>query len=211
MALWRLLRGFGTVVSVRDLRLVLASVSPRRRDLLASLGWSFEQVAPQYQEEVLPGESPEQMVLRLALGKAKSVASAFEGRWIIGSDTVVAVDGQVLGKPENDAQALDMLRRLQGRTHHVFSGLALLGPDFEAAALDFSAVTFYPASDEELRAYIATGEGRDKAGSYALQGRGALLVQSLMGHPSTVVGLPLTVLSQLLSQAGLDRSAQWRM
>lgn len=191
--------------------LVLASTSPRRRDLLAGLGWPFEVFPPQVDERPGRGETPDCLVERLAREKALSTVHYRPECWHLGSDTLVALGDRVLGKPCDDEQAYAMLHSLSGRTHQVYSGIALAQGNRCFSAVDRADVTFRPLTDEEIWAYIATGEGRDKAGSYALQGRGALLVERVDGHPATVVGLPLGTLSALMERVGVSLVAQWRL
>lgn len=178
--------------------LVLASASPRRRELLGLLGIAIE-VRPAHIAEVrAPGEAPDAYVIRLAREKAAAVA----GDWVLAADTTVALDGELLEKPVDAADALRMLRALQGRTHHVFTAVALRSPHGLAHALDASRVTFRPASDDELAAYVATGEPMDKAGAYGIQGLGSVLVERLEGDFYGVMGLPLRLVTRLLAEAG---------
>jgi septum formation protein len=178
--------------------LVLASGSPRRRQLLEMLGIPIE-VRPSHVPEVRnPGESPQAYVERLAREKAASVA----GPLVLGADTTVVVDGEVLEKPVDAADALRMLRRLQGRVHQVITAIALKTPDAMLGATDVTAVTFRPADDDALRAYVATGEPMDKAGAYGIQGYGAALVERIDGDFFGVMGLPVRLVLDLLGRAG---------
>jgi septum formation protein len=188
-------------------RLVLASTSPRRHLLLREAGIPFEAVAPRdVAEDLPPDEPPTELVRRHALTKARSVAPHYAARLILGADTVVVLEGRVFGKPADEAEARAMLAALQGRTHTVYTGLALVdGPNRrEAAEVEATAVTMRALSAEEIGRYVATGEPRDKAGAYAVQGRGSLLVERVDGDYFNVVGLPLYRLSRMLAAFGYD-------
>jgi septum formation protein len=178
--------------------LVLASGSPRRRQLLEMLGIPIEVRPPHVREVRKPGESPQAYVERLAREKAASVP----GPLVLGADTTVVVDGEVLEKPVDAADALRMLRRLQGRVHQVITAIALKTPDSMLGATDVTAVTFRPADDDVLRAYVATGEPMDKAGAYGIQGYGAALVERIDGDFFGVMGLPVRLVLDLLARAG---------
>jgi septum formation protein len=178
--------------------LVLASGSPRRRQLLEMLGIPIE-VRPSHIPELRnPGESPQAYAERLAREKAASVP----GPLVLGADTTVVLDGEVLEKPVDAADALRMLRRLQGRVHQVITAIALKTPDRMLGATDLTAVTFRPADDDSLRAYVATGEPMDKAGAYGIQGYGAALVERIDGDFFGVMGLPVRLVLDLLASAG---------
>jgi septum formation protein len=190
--------------------LILASGSPRRRELFRDLGWPFSIILPQVDESLLPGEAPEKAVERLARLKTLSVDAA-EGAWVVAADTVVAVGGTVLGKPVDRSEGLGMIRLLAGRTHAVHSGVALACSGRLFSASERTEVSFRSLSEEEMKAYVDTGEGDDKAGSYAIQGRGSLLVDAIRGCYFNVVGLPLARLSRLFVEAGLKLDRQWRL
>lgn len=181
--------------------LVLASASPRRRELLGLLGIPFEVLPAHVDESVRAGESPAHYVERVAADKARAVASRESSRLVLAADTTVVLGGEVLGKPESDEQALEMLRRLSGRTHRVMTAMALAGP-LEASERVDTEVTFRSLSDEELRWYVSTGEPRDKAGAYGIQGAGGLFVSRIDGSASNVIGLPMAECAALLSRAG---------
>lgn len=183
-------------------RLILASASPRRADLLEQLGLRPEIVAPHVDESYLPGETPTAHVERLALLKAETVARAAPGALVVGGDTVVVLDGRILGKPEDDEAAVSTLLALSGRTHEVFSGVALVGPHGVLSAVGGARVRFRSFGVAEARAYAASGEPRDKAGAYGIQGMGAALVGEIQGDYYTVVGLPIGLLVDLLGRAG---------
>lgn len=186
--------------------LILASKSPRRRELLAQMGLTDFQIHPAMGEEVAPpGLTPPELVQALALHKAREVAQhhAQAGDLVIGADTIVVLDGQVLGKPRDEAHALEMLTALAGRAHHVYTGVAVLQDGQELAQVEDTTVWFRDASPEELKRYIATGEPMDKAGAYGIQGRGGLLVSRIEGDYTNVVGLPIVRLATMLAGFGV--------
>lgn len=170
--------------------LVLASTSPQRRAILEQLGLPFEVFAPRYEEE---GDDP----VEHAAGKARSVDGG--DRPVLGVDTVVLLDGQVLGKPEGAGEAEAMLEHLSGRTHAVVSGLCLRTPAWEELHRETTSVTFRPLTARDLAAYVATGEWQGRAGAYAIQGVGAGLVERIEGDYPNVVGLPVALLVRLLA------------
>lgn len=178
--------------------LVLASGSPRRKQLLEMVGLVVEVRPPDVSEVREPDEAPRDYVERLARAKAGNVA----GELVLGADTTVVIDGDVLEKPADAADALRMLRQLQGRTHDVITAVALKTPQGMLGATDVTAVSFRAADDDFLRAYVATGEPMDKAGAYGIQGYGAALVSGIRGDFFSVMGLPLRLVLDLLGQAG---------
>ncbi len=184
------------------MKIVLASASPRRRELLAQIGVPFEVYPAQVEERLREGEAPEDAVLRLAREKALSVYRRCRLP-TLAADTVVVVSGEILGKPGDPEEARRMLQKLSGRSHQVYSGVALATEEKSLASLSVTEVTFKPLSGEEIEAYLRTGEPFDKAGAYAVQGRGAVFVQYLKGSYSGVVGLPLFETAQLLREIGL--------
>jgi septum formation protein len=190
-----------------DERIVLASASPRRRELLQQIGLEFDVVSADIDESILPGESPQEHVIRLSSSKAAAIAARedISGRWVIGSDTIVLLDDQILGKPSDEEDAKRMLRTLSGREHQVLSGYALidrkLGRQHSEAVA--TRVRFRDLTDTEIERYIATGEPADKAGSYAIQGLGVCFVASIEGSYSNVVGLPLCRLTLTLKEFGI--------
>ena len=177
---------------------VLASASPRRAELLRAAGFSFTVDAVDIDESVEPGETPEACVRRLARGKAEAGARRHPGATVLGADTVVVVDGRILGKPRDDDEARGMLAALSGRVHQVYTGVAVARPGQVRDAVDISAVTFAPLTGAQISAYVATGEPRDKAGAYAIQGWASRFVERLDGSYSGVVGLPVAVAYRLL-------------
>ena len=175
------------------LHLILASASPRRRELLAALGVDFEVMVPEV-EEVRGGDSAEAVVVENARHKARAVASsAATDALILAVDTDVVLDGVLLGKPDDEAEARERLEALSGRTHEVLSGVVVLAsrPAAERAAVERSRVTFAPLSAATIDRYLASGEWRDRAGAYAVQGLGSMLVERIDGDLSNVIGLPL--------------------
>jgi septum formation protein len=179
--------------------LVLASASPRRRALLEQLGIPLRIDPAHLDENVRPGEPAERYVVRLAREKAESVHARHPHDTVLAADTSVVLDGAVLGKPADAAEALEMLRALSGRRHQVMTAVAVAG---KGDRLVTAAVTFAPASEEALRWYVSTGEPMDKAGAYAVQGIGGFLVERIEGSHSAVVGLPLVETVALLRESG---------
>ena len=185
-------------------RIILASASPRRLELLASAGVEFEVFAGDVDEELQPGEAPADHVVRLARDKAISVASRVEGRFFVGADTVVVCGGEIMGKPKDAADAERMLRKLSGVSHEVITGYAIFDRERDDALCDAvtTRVFFKPLRDEEIRDYIATGCPFDKAGAYAIQGGAAYMVERIDGSYSNVVGLPLCEVVEALRRVG---------
>jgi septum formation protein len=185
-------------------RLILASASPRRKEILAALGFAFETRPAEVEERVGPGESAFDAAERLAREKAAVVAGAEPDALVVAADTLVVLDGEALGKPRDRAEAETMLRRLRGRRHQVVTGVAVASDGGCVSGRETTTVVFAPMSDAEVRAYAATGEPDDKAGAYAVQGIGGLFVERVEGSPSNVVGLPVRLLARLLAEAGLS-------
>lgn len=185
--------------------IVLASTSPRRRRLLEQLGLRFQVEAPSLDETPRPGEAPEDYALRLSEEKAFQVSWRRPEALVIGADTVVVLEGEMMGKPADAAHAREMLARLSARTHQVITGLTVLWPPRQLylSQAVLTQVTFKPLSAVEIEFYVNTGEPLDKAGAYGIQGKGALLVEKIAGCYNNVVGLPLFALGLLLEQAGL--------
>lgn len=187
-------------IDARAHRIVLASQSPRRRQLLAQLGFAFDVVPADVDETPLPGEDIDAMVRRLAAAKALAVR-ATEDMIVIGADTAVEIDGDTLGKPTDAGQAAGMLRRLSGRTHRVHTAVALArGGTIVRQDATVSAVTFAEMTDAAVDWYVATGEPLDKAGSYGMQGAGGAFVESVSGSVTGVLGLPLDVVLRLFHE-----------
>lgn len=178
--------------------LVLASASPRRAELLQAAGFTFVVDPVAVDESLQPGETPEAHVRRLAREKASAGSRLHPGTTVLGADTVVVLDGAILGKPCDDADARRMLGSLSGRVHYVFTGVAVARNETVSDAVDVSAVTMAPWTDAEIASYVASGEPRDKAGAYAIQGWASRRIERLEGSWSGVVGLPLAVVHRLL-------------
>lgn len=182
--------------------IILASGSPRRRELLGDLGLDFE-VHPSQSEEPAPmsGEAPEEYAMRMAEMKTKDVAKLFSDMVVLGADTIVVLDQQIMGKPKDEADALDKLTALSGQTHQVISAFCIILPNGRTITKAVSTdVDMRSSGEKELKAYIATGEPMDKAGAYAIQGIGTFLVTAIRGSYTNVVGLPVArVLDELLA------------
>jgi septum formation protein len=186
-------------------RVVLASQSPRRRDLLTLVGVAHEVRPADVDESVRPGEAPDAYVRRLAGEKARAVADGLgdPGAAVVAADTTVVVDGEILGKPADAAEARAMVRRLAGRAHEVFTGMAVVRGPRLADAVERVGVTFRPLGDDEIAAYVATGEPMDKAGAYGIQGYGATIVERVDGDYFAVMGLSLRRTVALLGEVGV--------
>jgi len=205
----------GTLITVieHSPRIYLASRSPRRRDLLTQIGVRFDvlpfrtggRADPEADETPLPGEAPEAYALRVALAKARHGVRLVQQRRlpeqaVLAADTTLDVDGKIIGKPVDDADAVDILWRLSGRTHRVITAVVVTQADRIETRLSASEVRFRGLSSDEIGRYVATGEPRDKAGAYGLQGWGASFVESVSGSPSGIIGLPLCETVLLLRQ-----------
>jgi septum formation protein len=184
-------------------RVILASQSPRRRELLSLIGIPHTVQPADIDESYLPGEEPAAHAQRLAREKAAVVAAAVPEAVVIGSDTIVVVDGEVLGKPRDEAHAAQMLTRLAGRSHVVMTGVAVRWRDAERSAVEMVGVTFHPLTVQDIHAYIATGEPMDKAGAYGIQGFGATIVERVDGDYFAVMGLPLQRMVRLMADLGV--------
>lgn len=172
--------------------IILASASPRRSELMTLAGFEFDVICADIDELVSENALPQEVVMSLALQKAQAVAKDHGKSAVIGSDTVVALDGKILGKPHSEKEAVEMLRSLSGRTHKVYTGVAIVCGDKVTSFFDETEVEFYPLTDEEILDYVATGEPMDKAGAYGIQGRGAVLVKRINGDYFNVMGLPIS-------------------
>jgi septum formation protein len=187
-------------------RLILASASPRRRELLAQAGFTFEVRPAHVNEDPRTDEDPIAYVVRLARDKAQAVFNELNDPEIVvlGADTTVTLDGHILAKPENAADAARMLRLLSGRTHRVITGVAVATASGTQVAAEVTGVQFLTLSDEEIAAYIATGEPMDKAGAYGIQGYAAKWIPRVQGCYFNVVGLPLALVSTMLEAAHVE-------
>jgi septum formation protein len=188
------------------LDLILASASPRRRDLLAGLRARFHVVPSDVSEKLLEGETPAAHVSRLALAKAMDVSKRIVDVWVLGADTIVLIDGQILGKPSDQDEARSMLAMLAGRTHKVFTGYAIVHarfPELRRVRYVTSEVHIRELSAGEIADYVDTGEPMDKAGAYAIQGIGSGIVETVSGSYTNVVGLPLCEVARDLKELGI--------
>lgn len=186
--------------------LILASTSPRRKELLALLQLPFEVVEPKFDERIHAEVPPEAQAWTFALGKAQSCARQHAGSLVLGSDTLIAVGETILGKPADRAQAQAMLQRLRGREHRIYTAVALYEPVRKThdVAVDRVQVWMTPFSDADLEAYLETGEWKGKAGAYSIQGRGGSLIERIEGDFTAAVGLPLRLTASLLQKHGLS-------
>ena len=187
-------------VSSLAVRLVLASSSPRRADLLRAAGFDFVVRPVDIDETALDGEEPATHVARLATAKAEAVRTEAEGDVVLAADTVVVIDGEILGKPRDEADAASMLQRLSGREHRVLTGVAVKRGVSVRVAVDETRVWFDTLAPEEVAWYVASGEPRDKAGAYAMQGLASRFVSRIEGSHTTVVGLPIPLVRRLLRE-----------
>lgn len=185
--------------------LILASASPRRAELLAAAGFDCLAIPAEVDERQHPGESPTEYVRRLAAEKTSAVVArltrgnpAGDPAIVVGADTAVVVDGEVLGKPADDAEAVVMLERLSGRQHQVLTGVSVRSNGREVGRVEITEVWFAPMTSEDILWYVASGEGRDKAGGYAIQGRASRFIPRIRGSYTNVVGLPISVVVELV-------------
>lgn len=183
--------------------LILASQSPRRRELLSMLGVEFTVVTADIDETMNPRLPPEQEVARVCAAKAEAVARLHPDDLILAADTIVVLDGKVLGKPHSPKEAEEMLRSLSGRAHRVMTGFCLYSGGQAKTHVEITAVRFRSLSDGEIRAYVATGSPMDKAGAYGIQDQAGVFVQSLEGDYYNVIGLPICPLATCLRQHGV--------
>jgi septum formation protein len=183
--------------------LILASSSPRRQELLREAGIAFEAHPARIPEEKTANETPLEYACRLAEEKARAVAGRFAGRYVLGADTIVLVDGEVLEKPRDERDAARMLRLLSGRGHQVITAVSLLTPQRHSHIRSAATLVYFrEVSDEEIQRYIAGGEPMDKAGAYAIQGGAAPWIERIEGDYSNVVGLPVTLVKEMLRESG---------
>ena len=185
---------------MNGLHIVLASRSPRRSELLAAAGISFEVLAADIDETPRDGEAPDAYVERLAIEKARAVLALRPAATVLGADTTVTIDGLILGKPVDADEATAMLRRLSGRVHDVFTGVALVSAEGVSSAVDRTRVWFDPVTDEDISAYVESGEPVDRAGAYAIQGLASRFIPRIEGSYTNVVGLPVALVSSILRQ-----------
>ena len=191
---------------MKDMHVILASGSPRRRALLDMVGISCEVCIPDIEENT-DKTVPSEIVKDLSLQKALSVAPKYPGQAVLAADTIVEIDGRILGKPKTEDEAFSMLRMLSGRTHSVYTGVALIFPDGSRDSFySETRVTMFDNSDDLIRDYISTGEPMDKAGAYGIQGTGAYLVEKVDGDYGTIVGLPVSIVFRKLREYTLLHS-----
>lgn len=188
-------------------KLLLASASPRRAEILRAVGWPFEALAMNIDETLAVGEAAEDAVTRLALGKAEAAARLNPGALVLGADTTVVVEARILEKPKDDSDARRMLRLLSGRWHEVLTGVALVRGDKRAVACERTRVRFGSMSEAEIDWYIQSGEPMDKAGGYAVQGRAALFIEEIQGDYWNVVGLPVRLVYKLVNEMSWTSSS----
>ena len=196
------------------MRLVLASASPRRAELLRAAGFSFDVVVTDVDERQRPGETPAVYVRQLAADKSAAALRPVDvarlsrdpSAIILGADTTVVVDGDILGKPADDREAAAMLRRLSGRAHEVLTGVSLRRGAEEVGRVESTTVHFTTLTEQDIEWYVTSGEGRDKAGAYAIQGLASRFIPRIDGSYSNVVGLPVACVAELLAQLGIN----WR-
>lgn len=179
-------------------RIILASASPRRQELISLVTNEFEIHTADVDETIEEGMSPEEAVMLLSLKKAKAVSDLFGGRTVIGADTIVVCDGIILGKPENRENAKEMLRMLSGRTHQVLTGVTITDGEKTDTFFVSSDVTFFNLTEEEISGYAESGEPDDKAGAYAIQGKGSLFVEKINGDYFNIVGFPISEVNRHL-------------
>ncbi len=204
--LWQISTNVKESPTSSDLHMILASSSPRRHDLLKAIGLGFKVVPASIDESWNNQETPEQHVLRLSLNKALQVAGQYQGHWVLGADTIVVIDGRILGKPADIPEARAMLATLASRTHVVFTGYAIFNsakPDLRRSKVVRSEVRIRDLSADEIAGYVNTGEPMDKAGAYAIQGVGSAIVESVWGSYTNVVGLPLCEVTRDLKELAI--------
>lgn len=190
-------------------KLILASASPRRKELLEQVGAEFE-IIPAKGEEVITSSRPEEVVVELSVQKAEEVAGRMQEKdvVILGADTVVVFEGQILGKPKDEAEAERILSMLSGNTHSVYTGVTLIvmqdGKSERHSFYEETKVTMYPITKQQILSYISTGEPMDKAGAYGIQGKGALYIEKIHGDYNNVVGLPVAKIFQRMRKSGIE-------
>ncbi|PHF04663.1 septum formation inhibitor Maf [Bacillus pseudomycoides] len=187
-------------------KLILASGSPRRKELLELAGVPFEIVVSEIEETIGAYSSPADIVMSLALQKASAVVENHEDSVVLGADTIVTYESRILGKPKDEAEAKEILQLLSGKTHEVYTGVALISKEKTVTFYERTEVTFWELTEEEVDVYIATKEPLDKAGSYGIQGKGSIFVQHIQGDYYSVVGLPIARLVRELKQFDNDAS-----
>ena len=185
-------------------RLILASASPRRQELLTAAGLNFQIIPAHVNEAYRKGETPRSHVQRLACDKAAAIAKKYPESWVLGADTIVVIDDMILGKPKNKKQARQMMERLSGRFHKVFTGFAVVckAAQLQKTKIIQTSVQFKKINQQEMEWYVSCSEPYDKAGGYAAQGRGACFIKSLRGSYTNVIGLPVCEVMEELEKLG---------
>lgn len=189
------------------MNIILASGSPRRKEILENMNLKFDIIKSSIEEIMIENEKPEDLVKRLSYEKAYDVAKKNKDSMVIGSDTVVVLEGDILGKPKDKNEAFNMLKNMSGKEHEVITGISIICLEQNKEIKEFctSKVKFKDLSDEEIKSYIETGEYKDKAGSYGIQGIGALLVEYIKGDYFNIVGFPISYVSEIFKEEfGLD-------
>ena len=187
-------------------KIILASGSPRRAEILNSVGWKFTKDIPDIDESELPGETPERYVQRLAKAKGKTVAARHSGELVLAADTTVVIDGAIIGKPTDLADARRMLQMLSGKRHEVLTGIAVVKSGNAQLAIQRTGVKFAEMTDAEINFLAEMGDPLDKAGAYAVQAQAALFIEGIEGDYWNVVGLPINLVYELVKKAGLESS-----
>ena len=188
------------VSTVRLPRIILASGSPRRSEILTAVGWAFDKQVPSIDEAPISGESARDYVARLAVEKAQAVSKDSAGRIVLGADTTVVVDGEIIGKPEDLEDARRMIKMLAGRSHEVLTGIALVRDDRVVSGVESTTVTFSTMTDDEIDFLAVNGDPLDKAGAYAVQAQAALFIEGIEGDYWNVVGLPIGLVYRSLKK-----------
>ena len=189
------------------MKLILASASPRRCEILKNAGYDFEVCPSLVDENIKENLSPDEFVIRLAQLKATEVFERFaqdENIAVLGSDTIVVQDENVLGKPKDETEAFEMLKRLSGKKHNVYTGVCVVTSKGAQSFFDCTTVEFFELTDEQIKAYINTGEPMDKAGSYGIQGKGSLLIKGIIGDYFSVMGLPIAKTARVLKSVSVE-------
>jgi septum formation protein len=190
------------------MKIILASASPRRKDLLSSIGCNYEIYVPDIDESILDEETPESACYRLSIQKAKSASVIFSEALIIAADTLVTIDNNIFGKPHDAEEARAMLNTLNGREHKVITGLSIIYEGKTMTEIESTIVSFRKLTEDDIEAYISTGEYQGKAGAYAIQGYASLFIERIVGDYFNVVGLPLQRLSKMFLKIGIEFKEQ---
>lgn len=196
---------------IRDVHVILASASPRRKELLEKIGLSFDVIPADVAEESLAGESPAHLVMRLSELKGQSLAVKYPQALIIASDTVVSLGAEIYGKPHDGAEAFSMLSSLSGGEHAVYTGLALFWEKRRLCRYECTRVQFRELTASVIKSYVATGEPFGKAGGYAIQGLGGLFARAIHGDYSTVVGFPVCLFGSMMEELGFSLNQLWEV